>query len=185
MEFIWIDFLNSIWRDWRGTGKPSRDRLLEAEWRASFLNKWELESGLDLNEEDLERLTQLRAFLSRVTESVVSGGDVDEKDILLLNDYLQQSPVVRELVKSEDGWRMVFSTTQKGWSRVIEAIVTSFIHSLIEGHLSRVKICDNKDCLWVFYDATKNHSKRYCDDKMCGNLMKVRRFRERKKQQKK
>jgi predicted RNA-binding Zn ribbon-like protein len=163
---------------------PARDRLLEAEWRASFLNKWELESGLVLSEQDLQGLTQLRAFLSRVTESSISNGDVGEKDIALLNEYLLQSPVVRKLVKSKDGWRVVSTTTQKGWSRVIEAIVTSFIHSLIEGHLSRVKICDNKDCLWVFYDSTKNHSKRYCDDKTCGNLMKVRRFRERHKQQK-
>ncbi|WP_141639042.1 CGNR zinc finger domain-containing protein, partial [Paenibacillus riograndensis] len=39
----------------------------------------------------------------------------------------------------------------------------------------------NPDCLWVYYDDTRNRSKRYCDDKMCGNLMKVRRFRARKK----
>jgi len=30
-------------------------------------------------------------------------------------------------------------------------------------------------------DDTRNRSKRYCDDKLCGNLTKVRRFRARKK----
>jgi predicted RNA-binding Zn ribbon-like protein len=40
---------------------------------------------------------------------------------------------------------------------------------------------ENADCLWVYYDDTRNRSKRYCDDKACGNLMKVRRFRARKK----
>ena len=34
----------------------------------------------------------------------------------------------------------------------------------------------------LYYDDTRNRSKRYCDDKMCGNLMKVRRFRRRKAQ---
>ncbi|MNW66741.1 CGNR zinc finger [compost metagenome] len=60
-------------------------------------------------------------------------------------------------------------------------IASSFAAALVEKETSRFRICENPDCLWVYYDDTRNRSKRYCDDKLCGNLMKVRRFRARKK----
>jgi predicted RNA-binding Zn ribbon-like protein len=60
-------------------------------------------------------------------------------------------------------------------------IAASFARTLADGEKSRLRICDNPDCLWVYYDDTRNRSKRYCDDKMCGNLLKVRRFRARQK----
>ena len=59
-------------------------------------------------------------------------------------------------------------------------IAGSFAQATQQGELSRFRICTNPDCLWVYYDDTRNRSKRYCDDKMCGNLMKVRRFRAKK-----
>ncbi|MDT3426149.1 putative RNA-binding Zn ribbon-like protein [Paenibacillus forsythiae] len=56
------------------------------------------------------------------------------------------------------------------------------VREIVEGKKpSRFRICDNPDCRWAYYDDTRNRSKRYCDDKACGNLMKVRRFRARKK----
>ncbi|UOK61501.1 CGNR zinc finger domain-containing protein [Paenibacillus sp. OVF10] len=35
----------------------------------------------------------------------------------------------------------------------------------------------------MFYDDTRSRTQKYCDDKMCGNLMKVRRFRAKRKSQ--
>jgi predicted RNA-binding Zn ribbon-like protein len=60
-------------------------------------------------------------------------------------------------------------------------IAASFAHTLAEGDTKRIRICENRDCRWVFYDTTRNYSKRYCDEKACGNLMKVRKFRERQR----
>ncbi|URJ62468.3 CGNR zinc finger domain-containing protein [Paenibacillus polymyxa] len=65
--------------------------------------------------------------------------------------------------------------------KVVAEVVADFAQAFVSSGGSRIRICDNTDCRWVFYDDTRNRSKRFCDDKMCGNLMKVRRFRERKK----
>lgn len=45
--------------------------------------------------------------------------------------------------------------------------------------LARVRQCGGPDCGWLFLDTTRNHSRHWCDMKDCGNLAKVRRFRQR------
>jgi predicted RNA-binding Zn ribbon-like protein len=45
--------------------------------------------------------------------------------------------------------------------------------------LGRIRACAASDCGWWFMDDTKNHSRRWCDMKICGNREKVRRFRQR------
>lgn len=48
-----------------------------------------------------------------------------------------------------------------------------------EGTWSRLKVCPADDCLWAFYDTSRNRSGRWCDMAECGNRAKVRAFRER------
>ncbi|GAC1306095.1 MAG: CGNR zinc finger domain-containing protein [Steroidobacteraceae bacterium] len=42
-----------------------------------------------------------------------------------------------------------------------------------------VRMCDSETCRWLFLDTSKNHSRRWCDMKICGNRMKARRFQAR------
>ena len=61
---------------------------------------------------------------------------------------------------------------------MLAAIVGSFAEILAFGEPERIKICQNPDCLWIFYDNSKNHSRKWCENATgCGNLIKVRRFR--------
>ena len=45
--------------------------------------------------------------------------------------------------------------------------------------LGRVRACAAEDCRWWFIDDTRNHSRRWCDMKTCGNRAKLRRYRAR------
>jgi predicted RNA-binding Zn ribbon-like protein len=40
-----------------------------------------------------------------------------------------------------------------------------------------VRACAAPDCRWLFLDTSRNHTRRWCDMKICGNRMKVRRFK--------
>ena len=42
-----------------------------------------------------------------------------------------------------------------------------------------VRQCDNPECRWLFLDTSKNHTRRWCDMRLCGNRMKARRFKAR------
>jgi predicted RNA-binding Zn ribbon-like protein len=43
--------------------------------------------------------------------------------------------------------------------------------------VDRLRACDNPECRWLFLDTSKNHTKRWCDMRLCGNRMKARRFK--------
>jgi predicted RNA-binding Zn ribbon-like protein len=40
----------------------------------------------------------------------------------------------------------------------------------------QTKECGDPSCRWLFLDTSKNHTRRWCDMKTCGNRMKARRF---------
>lgn len=46
--------------------------------------------------------------------------------------------------------------------------------------LDRMRACAVDTCRWLFLDATKNHSRRWCQMQLCGNRMKARRFQARR-----
>jgi len=60
-------------------------------------------------------------------------------------------------------------------------IAMSFAELLASGDPKRLRTCANPDCGWVFYDRTRGITRRWCDSRACGNLMKVRRFRVRQR----
>lgn len=45
--------------------------------------------------------------------------------------------------------------------------------------MERVRACDADTCRWLFLDTSRNHTRRWCDMKVCGNRMKARRFQAR------
>jgi predicted RNA-binding Zn ribbon-like protein len=50
---------------------------------------------------------------------------------------------------------------------------------LVSTEAERVKECGDPTCRWLFLDTSKNHTRRWCDMKVCGNRMKARRFQAR------
>jgi predicted RNA-binding Zn ribbon-like protein len=47
--------------------------------------------------------------------------------------------------------------------------------------IDRIHQCKSTTCRWLFLDMSRNHSRRWCDMKLCGNRMKARRFQRRLK----
>lgn len=180
MDLLWTDFLNSLWHDWRGGGQ-TEDRLDEAEWLSDFLREWHLKAAVPPSTEEMAVLKNFRDLLQRMAENVVAGHGFQTKDIEAVNKVLAEGPVVRQAVQTEDKVELNLVPVQKGWNHVMAEISASFIVTLIQGETNRIRRCENPDCLWFFYDNTRNRSKRYCEDKTCGNLMKVRKFRERQR----
>jgi predicted RNA-binding Zn ribbon-like protein len=48
---------------------------------------------------------------------------------------------------------------------------------MLSEDLRKVRACGNQECRWLFLDTSKNHTRRWCDMKLCGNRMKARRFK--------
>lgn len=46
----------------------------------------------------------------------------------------------------------------------------------------RVRACGVETCRWLFLDTSKNHTRRWCNMRVCGNRVKARRFQARRKE---
>jgi predicted RNA-binding Zn ribbon-like protein len=51
----------------------------------------------------------------------------------------------------------------------------------VDGTWSRLKTCANPDCEWVFYDRSRNQQGSWCDMATCGNRLKNRQLRARRR----
>lgn len=50
-----------------------------------------------------------------------------------------------------------------------------------DGSWARLKACANDECQWAFYDRARNHGGTWCDMATCGNKLKNREFRARRR----
>jgi predicted RNA-binding Zn ribbon-like protein len=177
---LWDDFLNSLHHDWRGDGAID-DRLDNTEW----LDQWVKEHQLSVEHlptpKELNALKQLRTLLHRMVMEFVANSSPSEEDIKALNKVMADGAVIRQLTRNSERYQLNLYALGHQWSHIQAEIAASMAKMIAEGETSRIRICENPNCLWVYYDDTRNRSKRYCDDKMCGNLLKVRRFRARQK----
>jgi predicted RNA-binding Zn ribbon-like protein len=88
------------------------------------------------------------------------------------------SLVKRELdIKADTSvflWRYPeIETTPLGF---LEPVIQSAADLLISGNLDRLKRCSNPMCGWLYYDTSKNNSRRWCCMKTCGNRAKANKF---------
>jgi predicted RNA-binding Zn ribbon-like protein len=186
---LWLDFLNTDYHDWRGTGKDE-DRLERTDMVQRLLDTWRLSAPIPPSTQELTELRELRDWLRQLTERLVRGETLTPEELAKLNGYMETFRVAYRLEVEAPGksghqarphYRLEEEPHGQGWAEVQGAVASSFARMLAHNEPGRIRICDNPDCLWVFYDDTRSRTKRFCDDTMCGNLMKVRRFRAKRK----
>lgn len=179
MDFLFIDFLNSEWRD--GIHDDSYiDRLDDEKWLTGLLTSWELTINEDLTEEKKKRLITLRVLLRKLVIELTYEKQLTENDVNQLNDYFYHSPLLWEIRKGSGNLRLTEKPVKPDWNWVMAKIVQSFADVVSNHQTGRLKICKNEKCGWIFYDVSKNRSRVWCYHSNCGNLMNVRKHRERK-----
>jgi hypothetical protein len=173
----WVDLVNS--EEWDGFGKLT-DQLANPGWLATFLKHWDL---YPLLSKGLPRakLVKLRNLLRGGAEKLGAGRSLGRREISKLNQALNV-PVWQKLVQNQNGFRTEAVPVRNDWDWVQARIAASFGEMLANHEMERIKICANSDCRWVFHDPTKARTKRWCNDRTCGNRARVRRARAAQKQ---
>jgi predicted RNA-binding Zn ribbon-like protein len=62
---------------------------------------------------------------------------------------------------------------------VLGDIAVAFVTAALTGRWVRVKACANEECRFVFWDDSRNASRRWCDMQRCGSRQKMRTYRTR------
>lgn len=182
MENLAIEVMNSNKVDWQHS-QVRRDMLEDAAWLQNLAEKWSIQVSAAITPNELSQLKQLRFDMQEIVKLLQEDPEEAANQLFTINQLLEQVSSVFQLAYNGSVFEVVQIPNEKGWALFTWSVADSFAKLLAENELKRLKICDNHDCGWIFYDESKNKSRRWCDDKVCGNIMKVRNFRARKKAQ--
>ncbi|MFN2398888.1 MAG: ABATE domain-containing protein [Gemmatimonadaceae bacterium] len=95
-----------------------------------------------------------------------------------INRVLGRSAGTRRLEARPDGaFARSFVPGGDAFAGLMIPIVESAADALVLSELSRVRRCADPQCVRVFFDATKNGARRWCDMATCGNRAKAARHR--------
>lgn len=125
----------------------------------------------------LKRGLALREAMYRVFKAALEGWAPRPEDLAALNRELQIARTHERLVASPRP-RWDWDETME-LDRVLWPVVRSAGDLLTSPDLERVGQCPGKECGWLFLDTSRSRRRQWCDMAQCGNVAKVRRFRQR------
>jgi predicted RNA-binding Zn ribbon-like protein len=131
----------------------------------------------DVAEEDRERLRAVREALREMLLANNAGEPPPAAALEELNR--QSSEAAIGLRFDADGSALV--TQCEGADSTIAKLLAIAHESMRERTWQRLKVCAADDCLWAFYDRSRNHSATWCEMAECGNRAKARAYRERQR----
>jgi len=106
-------------------------------------------------------------------------------DAALHSRLVQRNAVHPKALESEtlpEGylvWR--FDDPPSSFDAILWPIARAAADLLASSDVALVRTCSSPACQWFFLDTSKNHRRRWCDMKVCGNRAKVRKFYARKR----
>jgi predicted RNA-binding Zn ribbon-like protein len=158
------------------------DLLDDRRWLEGYLNHWGYSPTELPNEREWKQLNDLRALMRRIVERADRGGTPARGDVSQLNDVIRAVPVSRVLEHTGARFELQLVPARRGW-RWVRAEIAAALGELLAGDdAGRIKVCDNEECRFAFYDGSRNRSRRWCSHTTCGNRNKVQAFRARQRQ---
>jgi predicted RNA-binding Zn ribbon-like protein len=124
----------------------------------------------------LHRAVELREALYRVLDAAASKRRPRSADLDVLNAHVSDTFEGATLVRS--GTRFTLDLPRRaGLDEVLRTVVRAAVDLLTSHEVEKIGRCADDSCAWLFLDATRSRTRRWCDMKSCGNRNKVRRFR--------
>jgi predicted RNA-binding Zn ribbon-like protein len=128
----------------------------------------------------LRRAISYRESLYRAFSALVQGEEVPPGELKHINDVAIQALAHRRLARVDDGYRWEWDWNARNiLNRILWPIAQSAAELLTSPQLATLRMCESPDCAWLFLDQSRNHSRRWCDMKVCGNRQKARRHYQR------
>jgi len=142
-----------------------------AEARAAEIRKnWD---GKREAEATFAQAREFRAGLRRMVERLKAGKAAPRSVIAQINELLRHQSGYPELKRVRGGFEKRLQSDFQEPVQLLWPVAESACDLLCYADLSLIKKCENEACVLVFYDTTRNHSRRWCSMSACGNRMKV------------
>ncbi len=186
-----LDFVNTLDDRYAPTGPAelltSYERLLAFCEQAGLLNSLETRrlkrsAGESNTQAVLERAKRLREALFAIFTAASQGAPPPDSALDILNQLLVETHCARVIVS--DPPRYIWQTEGSDLEPTtpLGRIADAAAALLTSADVNHIKECGSATCRWLFLDRSRNHSRRWCDMKTCGNRTKASRFHAREKE---
>jgi predicted RNA-binding Zn ribbon-like protein len=129
----------------------------------------------------LLRARDLREVMYRIFLAIAEEVTPTETDLHALNAALARAMAHARIVPHDGGFAWDWGGDESELDRLLWPIVRSAADLLTSSELDAVRVCAADDCSWLFLDTSKNHTRRWCSMKSCGNRAKARRHYKKEK----
>ena len=126
----------------------------------------------------LRRAITVREAMYRLFKAVIARWPPPADDLAVINRELQIARAHERLIASPHGIVVDYGDPATALDGVLWPIARSARELLTSSHLERVGQCPGDECGWLFLDTSRSGRRQWCKMKDCGNVAKVRRFRE-------
>jgi predicted RNA-binding Zn ribbon-like protein len=127
----------------------------------------------------LASVVELREALAALLYSWVDGNKPATRQVEILETHFHAAALHRSLGSGDERLVWSWSGLEQQAELPLWKLAQSASDLLVSDDARRVKGCGDPTCRWLFLDLSKNHTRRWCDMKTCGNRMKARRHQAR------
>lgn len=166
-------FINTLDRE------SGQDRLADPADAADWLTAQRLlDPGAVPSRSDLDTLVAVREGLRAL---VIHNTGGSAPDAGALEPLRRLAAAVPARVRVGEAGDLVVAPDGAGVSGRLLSLLLIVNDAQRDGSWAQLKACANEDCRWVFYDRSRNHGGTWCDMASCGNKLKNRDFRARRR----
>ncbi|MBH9964783.1 CGNR zinc finger domain-containing protein [[Bacillus] enclensis] len=192
-ERLCMDFINTV--SWRESAEKRREwftgytELVDWCIHARVLNGQQAKALLLKAEEKpaeaggvLKLAVEMREVMYRIFKSIAEDTSPLEKDLDRFNEFVSRFYRKLQVIHEKDQFTMKFDYAGDNLDMMLPPIFQSAVDLLVsKDDLERVKQCEGDPCGWLFFDTSRNRSRRWCSMADCGNRAKARRFYKKEK----
>jgi predicted RNA-binding Zn ribbon-like protein len=124
---------------------------------------------------------QLRDTIYDIFSAVAQRRVIPSTALAILNKAVRQAAQHAQLVHANRRFTREWIEPESNLDSMLWPVSRAAAELLIGEEIGYVRQCASETCSWLFLDKTKNHRRRWCDMKSCGNRDKARRYYQRQK----
>lgn len=152
---------------------PDREELTDAAALEAWLGDHGVASEGPLGAEDLERAIAFREALRGLL--LANGGSGLERNAIEALRTAAASAALRPEVGADGS--VGLAPAAGGIAALVARAFAAIAGAQENGTWERLKACSSGECLWAFYDRSRNRSRHWCSMEVCGNRAKTRAYR--------
>ena len=118
---------------------------------------------------------EIREAVYSVCSALAAGRVPPRRDLAILDVALRDALPNLELGLRGDGCCWRWGETPSVTDRILWPVVRSAADLVTSDRACLIRECAGESCSWLFLDASRNRSRKWCSMSSCGNRAKARR----------